>query len=106
MWYLITAGAGVLLGLGLLIWGLAERSTKHEAETKAMTLGVQVKIREERVKWLQNQLNFAKQEQVKTEEALAVTRGAVSKLREQLVKHGGPEAIKHWLDEELGDSEV
>jgi len=31
----IAAGAGLLLGLGLLIWGLRERSARHTAERRA-----------------------------------------------------------------------
>ena len=101
MWYLITAGAGLLLGLGLMTWALTERASRHKAERVADearhredAMSALLSRAETTVKSQATELTRAR---VQTE----TLRAALEELRKRLVECKDPDTIRAWLDEEL-----
>jgi uncharacterized protein HemX len=106
MGYVIVAGAGLAVGLGLMIWALTERGKRHEAERKAD----EAEHREQAQRELANQNASAAQnlemQHGRMSEQLSVLRKALEEARTRLAESGDPEAVKTWLDEELKGGEV
>ncbi len=100
MWYAITAGSGLLIGLGLMIWGLAERAKRHSAERdadKAMALLKTANdIAENNIK----RVTELEQERSAQSDELAALRGRLNEARTRLAESADPKAVKEWLDAE------
>ena len=101
MWYVIVAGAGLALGLGLMIWALTERSKRHAAERKAD----EAAGKEEAARRLADQNAAAAQnlefQHTRMNEQLQVLREELQRARKRLAELGEPGAVKDWLDDEL-----
>jgi alkanesulfonate monooxygenase SsuD/methylene tetrahydromethanopterin reductase-like flavin-dependent oxidoreductase (luciferase family) len=101
MWYAITGGSGLLLGLGLLIWGLRERSKRHAAERAAD------KARAERLRYENAAKHSAKiaaeaeSEAARVNNQFAALRQRLAGMRERLARCGDPDEIRAWLDDEM-----
>lgn len=106
MWYVITAGAGLALGLGLLIWGLRERSKRHTAE-RALDLALAAEVNARRIAD-QNAVraDVLENHSQRLDEELGLLRARLKVAYERLVKTNDPEAIRSWLDDELKGGEV
>jgi hypothetical protein len=99
--YVISIGAGLALGLGLLIWGLRERSKRHAAERRADKAGKEVWAADARA--LANAKAAGQSEELhqRSAEQVEVLRARLREARERLVQCQDPKAIKDWLDSEL-----
>lgn len=101
MGYAISAGAGLLVGIGFLIWALRERSARQAAEkaqAKAEVVAAQnATIAENNVK-LANELQAGI---LKEQARLAVLNSTIRELRGKLVTCRDPQTVKSWLDAEL-----
>jgi len=102
----IAGGSGILLGLGLLLWALRERSKRHGAELRAMEAE---KVKEEFESAAEHNAEISSELEVQAQrlsEQLAILRNRLSEARVRLAKAGSPEAIKEWLDKELEAEEL
>jgi hypothetical protein len=102
MGYLATAGGGLVLGIALMIWGLRERSKRHAAE-KAQAAA---QLAEHAAKMVAAN-NAARAMELeaevkKVDDQLDFVRQRLSEARDRLVSCEDPQAIKDWLDAELG----
>jgi len=101
MTLLISTGTGLLLGLGLLIWGLRERSARHEAERKAAFEAARAlgwRHQSEQHAKIAQQLDDSTQ-RVHLQLDQSVAR--LASVRERLAQCSDPQVIKEWLDDEL-----
>lgn len=101
MWYAISLGGGLLVGLALMVWGLSERAARHKAERAAD----EAKGKEEAAIALAKQ-NFdvvgKLQGDLKAQhDRNAVLTAMLQEAQERLLKCDDPKAIKAWLDDEL-----
>lgn len=101
MGYAIVGGAGLCVGIGLMIWALSERSKRHKAERAADD----AKAGKEKMRKMAMQnavvtegLRAACQ---RTDKQLEVLRQRLKETRTRLAQTGDPEAVKAWLDDEL-----
>ena len=106
MWYVIVAGAGLVLGIGLLIWGLRERSARNNAEKETYDL-------QQKLAWTEAASDTWKQQCDAQREALLAAEAwseqqkvTIADLQERLIKSKDPQAIKDWLDEELSEEKI
>ena len=101
MWYALTGGAGILLGLGLLIWGLRERSARYNAERKAdkqqaraddceRAATANARVAKENEDWAKRVENQA-----------TALKESLTQTRELLKRCQDPKIIREWLDSEL-----
>jgi hypothetical protein len=102
MGLLAALGGGLFLGLGLMIWGLRERSKRHAAEKGEAT----AKLAEHGARMTAAN-NAAQAMELEAElkrvgAQLDFVRSRLSQARERLIKCEDPQAIKEWLDAELG----
>jgi len=106
MWYAITGGAGIALGLGMMIFGLVERSKRHKAErAKDQAEQDRERYREASEKSALAALD-AEAEAKRFDEQLVTLRRRLAEARERLAKSGDPKAIKEWLDFELSAEDL
>lgn len=94
-------GAGLLLGLGLMVWALRERSLRHRAERELD--GAKLKTQSAQEAALANFAHAAELEQQigRMAQQLATLRERLRETRIRLARCGDPKAVKAWLDEEL-----
>ena len=106
MGYLITGGAGLLLGLGLLIWGLRERSKRHAAERAADAAKNELEGAAAQAD--KNALAARKAEDFaeRLDGQVTVLRDRLREARTRLAQCGDPKAVKAWLDQELEAEEL
>lgn len=101
MGYAIVGGVGLLVGIGLMIWALRERSKRHEAERKADAAEAAAtaarKLSADNAAAAQN----LEMQHGRMSEQLQILRSALQEARRRLAESGDPEAVKAWLDEEL-----
>jgi len=101
MGYAISAGAGLLVGIGFLIWALRERSARQAAEKAQAKAEADAKqnagIAENNAK-LANELQGSL---LKEQARLALLNGTIRDLRGKLVLCKDPQTVKSWLDAEL-----
>lgn len=101
MWYVISIGAGLLLGLSLMIWGLVERSARHKAE-RACDEANNLAAAADRLAKANAVVAEKAQASLQAEhDRVAVIRAALEEARERLLKCDDPKAIREWLTEEL-----
>ncbi len=106
MGYAIVGGQGLLLSLGLMAWGLMERSKRHAAERKADKAEA---LRVKAVAIADQNGDKAKQlalERQRLEMQLGALRIRLDEAWESLAKTGDPKAVKDWLDKELAEEEL
>lgn len=106
MWYVITAAAGLLLGLGLLIWGLRERSQRHKAELHCKDYWLERRKLETKIQILQRRSRTERIELERSHEALDRLRTILDVARTRLMKCQDPRTVKLWLDGEMQDNKV
>lgn len=101
MWYAILLGAGLLLGIVLMIWALRERKLRCTAETVLKD----VMVERDRFSAVANENKDAVDKVVvelgkyrSTNELLCAE---LNKARDLLVKYADKEAIKAWLLSEI-----
>jgi len=101
MAYLATAGGGLVLGIVLLIWGLAQKNARHAAEREA----AKAQLAEHAAKMAAAN-NAARAMELEAEiqrvgEQLALVRSRLTEAHDRLIKCEDPKTIKAWLDAEL-----
>jgi len=101
MWYIITAGAGLALGIGLMIWALTERSKRHAAERAADAAEQKEKAQRQLAAQNASAAQNLEMQHGRMKEQLGILRGQLEETRKRLAESGDPEAIKSWLDDEL-----
>lgn len=101
MGYVIVAGVGLALGIGLMIWALSERSKRHAAERKAD----EEKTKADSTRQLAARNAAVAQnlemQHTRLKEELQILRTALQKTQKRLAKTGDPKAVAAWLDDEL-----
>jgi Flp pilus assembly protein TadG len=101
MWYAISIGSGLLLGLGLMIWGLAERAARHRAERaadEANNLAAAAdRLAKSNAVVAENNGKLLQAEYDRN----AVLRAALEEARDRLLKCDDPKTVHEWLTEEL-----
>jgi len=103
---LISVGSGIVVGLGLLIWGLRERSAKHKAEMNLqLARATNTKLRTE-VSTLQVDVEQGTQREQGSARQVKVLRGAIDELRVKLRTCRDPATVRLWLDEQLGKDKL
>ena len=106
MGYAISIGSGLLVGIGLMIWGLSERKKRHKAERQSDKL--------ERLRLIAvaaSEHNAAKalksaQAAKRVELQLVFVRNKLNEARQRLVEFQDPKTVIGWLDEELQAEEI
>lgn len=96
----ISAGAGLLLGLGLMIWGLRERSKRHSAEMAAEISKTEAKQFRELADHNHEIAGKLRAEIRRINTQLTSVRGRLNETRSRLVECKDPKAIMDWLDSE------
>jgi hypothetical protein len=100
---LISAGAGLLLGLGLLIWGLRERGKRHAAElARENTLALLKDMRGANER-LRTEIGVVRRDRNSCQAQVGVLRNALANLHEKLAECKDPEAVEKLLNDELGE---
>jgi len=102
MWYLITAGAGLVLGLGLLIWGLRMRGKLADSEMLLEKSRGTVKEMIGRLNEADKALQALHKDRQSLERQVVTLRGTIEEMRQQLIQCRDPATIRKWLDEEMG----
>lgn len=106
MGYVITAGIGLSLGLGLLVWALRLQGKLAEAVQKMAAEKARAdaahRVAEGNVKIAESAIKDAQRIQAQ----VAVLRATTDELRKRLVACQDPETIKTWLDETLKEEVV
>lgn len=101
MWYAISLGGGLLVGLAIMIWALTERSARHRAERAAD----EARSREEAAGRIAKQNADAvqrSQEDLRAQrDRNAVLVAALKEAQERLLKCEDPKAVRDWLEAEL-----
>lgn len=101
MWYAISIGSGLLLGLSLMIWGLAERAARHKAERATDEAKSLVEASDRLAKSNATVAEGARASLQAERDRNAVLRAALEEARERLLKCDDPKAVREWLTEEL-----
>jgi len=102
MWYVICLGSGLALGVAFLIWALSERNKRFAAERERDKAAALVKELELARQALHEQLKVYRIDKEAFELQLITLRNVVNDLRKKLAECGDPEAVRKWLDDELG----
>jgi hypothetical protein len=100
MGYVIVAGVGLAIGLGLMIWALRERSRRHEAERAADAAR---KAADESARIADANCTVTARLKVEIKrltDQIASQRDRLAEARELLKRHGSMNTIKAWLDDE------
>jgi hypothetical protein len=106
MSYAIIGGIGLLLGLGLMIWALRERSLRSDLE-KDLNFAKNEQERHRKLACLNADIAAQQTKDLKRlSTQVTYLRSRLGNLRERLVKCRDPETIKEWLDEELKEEEI
>ena len=101
MWYAITAGSGLLLGLGLLIWGLSERSKRHAAERASDKAEADRQLFEQAAKDNAKAATESEDAAFRLANQLEVLRSKLRETRDRLARCNDPDTIRKWLDDEM-----
>jgi hypothetical protein len=102
----IAAGAGLLLGLGLLVWGLRERSKRHTAERaadKAESLRAQAA---DAANHNATRAVEMEDQAVRLTAQLDTLRGRLAEVRELVVDKAPIETVKALIDTESKDEVI
>lgn len=96
----ISAGAGLLLGLGLMIWGWRERSARHQAERAMVQAGIERLAAVNLANHNHKRAGELEAEVVRRDEHLHVLRERLAAVREQVVLRATTETLKALIDAE------
>lgn len=103
---LISVGSGIAVGLGLLIWGLSERSKRHKAEMSLeQSRTTNTSLRSD-IAALQMQLEHGQDREQGAARRVQVLQDTIDQLRVKLRACRDPAAVRRWLDEQLGSGEL
>jgi len=100
--FAITAGCGLLLGLGLLIWGLRMRGKLADSEMLLEKSRGTVKELLGRLDEAGKALDALHRDRQSLERQVISLRGTIEELRQQLIQCRDPATVRRWLDEEMG----
>lgn len=102
MWPTIASlGGGLLLGLGLMIWGLVLRGKLAKAEvTIEQQKSSLANLRRDLIA-ASASLAALSDDKGRVEKQVAVMRLTIDELRAKLVECRDPSTVRDWLDEEL-----
>lgn len=106
MGYVITGGAGLLLGVALLIWALRERGLRAKAEKEATQATVDLGIVRQAAAASADTAKDAEENVKRLEGQVTTLRQRLGEARQRLIEAEDPKAIKAWLDEELDAAEL
>jgi predicted RNase H-like nuclease (RuvC/YqgF family) len=106
MWYVIIGAAGLLLGLGLMVWALRERSARHKAEREVSDLEDTIKWKDQAIKNWRDGFDRLDVECKRQDTFIMTLKSEIEELQTRLVAAKDPETIKDLLDEELGKEEL
>jgi len=106
MWYAISIGSGLILGIVLLIWALNERSKRHGAQMSlVLARATNTKLRTE-ISMLQVDVEQGTKREQGAARQVTVLHGVIDELRVKLRTCRDPAAVRSWLDEQLGKGEI
>ena len=100
--FAITAGTGLLLGLGLLIWGLRMRGKLADSEMLLEKSRGTVKEMIGRHDAADKALTELHNDRTQLAKQVVSLRGTIEELRQQLIQCRDPATVRRWLDEEMG----
>lgn len=106
MWYAISLGAGLLLGVALLIWALHERSERTAAEQKVAAVQADADAARRLACENVRVASALKEQLAAADRRAGVLRTALAEAQRRLVACEDPQAIKDWLTAELAGGEV
>lgn len=101
MGYVITAGSGLLLGIGLLIWAIRERSKRADAEKGLITAQATLRMRDLAAQDMERTIKTLQLENRQINKEAVAVREAYKASLERLKACKDPEAVQSWLEEEL-----
>lgn len=101
MGYAIVGGSGLFVGIGLMIWALAERSKRHAAERRADATLLELKEMRQLAAKNAAAAQSIRDASIRSDKQLTLVRAQLEDTRRRLARSGDPEAVKAWLDEEL-----
>jgi hypothetical protein len=101
MWYLITFGGGLVIGIVFLIFALRERSKRRETEQSLSRIAQQLEQATNIAAGNAKVADDLKADNLRLEERLYVLRKTLQEAQERLLRCNDPKTIKDWLDEEL-----
>lgn len=96
----ISAGAGLLLGLGLLVWGLRERSKRHAAERAADKAESRLANAIDTAQHNGNMAAKMEDQKVRLEKQVNVLQERLGELRRVVAEEATIETVKVLLDSE------
>lgn len=106
MWYLITFGAGLLVGLGFLIWALRERSLRHTAERERDAAKEQQRSTAKKLEAVKALVEQLQVELKQARDGASALRLALQEAQKRLLECNDPATVKAWLDEELAKTNL
>ena len=101
MWYVICLGAGLAVGLALMVWALAERSAKQKAERAADEAKSKEAAAVEAARQNLNVVEKLQGELTTQHNRNAVLTAALREAQSRLLRCDDPKAIQDWLADEL-----
>jgi hypothetical protein len=100
---LIGGGAGLLLGLTLLIWALRERGKRHSAEIERDNARHLLKDSHSAVDRLRVEANVLRQDRNGCQAQIKMLRNTIHGLHIKLAECKDPAAVEKLLNDELGE---
>lgn len=101
MWYAISLGGGLLVGLSLMIWSLTERAARHKAERACDEANGLAASADRLAKQNADAVTRVQGELQAQRDRNAVLTAALKGAQERLLKCDDPKAIRDWLEAEL-----
>ena len=101
MWYLITFGAGLLVGVAFLIWALRERSVRQKAEQERDKAKEDLRDSVRRLALVQALVEQLQLELKQSRDTSTMLRLSLQETQKMLLQCNDPATIKTWLDEEM-----
>lgn len=103
MGMVISLGAGLVVGIMLLVWGLRERSAKHEAQLRLTKVREELARTKTSVSVWQTRHRLAEDAAERAQKQICMLHSTINSLHEQLASCKDPSAVKALLDKELGE---
>lgn len=100
MGYAIVGGIGLLVGIGLMIWGLRERSKRHEAERAADKAKAAEKEALALAEANAGAAGLLQGQLSRLEGQVAAQRERIGELRKLVADKAPMPLIKEWIDKE------
>ena len=105
MGLVLSLGGGILGGLAIMIWALAERSKRHKAETDFIFMEVKKKDADKEIERIKKLVTGMEDEKKRLEEQILFLRNQVDKFRDRLLVEceNDPETIQDIFDQEFAE---